>query len=405
MIRSSKHSIKFANTGKLDMYAEFLKEYRKVFQLVVDHIWVNGYDDFNIDGERLNLPMYLDYKRFGIVTNLSARVLRCLVTQASSVIRGTCEKRKKQLYALVKYGKKIKLHKISKPICIVNPELNSICCDIQKGQGFDYFAQLKSLGKSYGKIRIPIKHTKVSRKWEGELMASVSFSDNNVVLRWKIEKKVKIGKSIGVDQGIRNVATLSDGQRTPEKDNHGHSLNSILDKLMRKKKGGKAFKRTCAHRKNFINWSINQLNLHGHIKLEKLYRVKKGNRKLSHWSYPLIKDKIARRCEELGVQFSEQSSAYRSQRCNRCGLVRKANRKGAIYKCGCGYIGDSDLNASLNHVIDLPEMPFDLRSSKLNQKGFHWLPNGFFLDGKELTVPRPENKKDIKVFTVIKDNV
>jgi hypothetical protein len=31
--------------------------------------------------------------------------------------------------------------------------------------------------------------------------------------------------------------------------------------MTRKQKGSKSFKRTSNHRKNFINWSINQLNL------------------------------------------------------------------------------------------------------------------------------------------------
>ena len=40
-----------------------------------------------------------------------------------------------------------------------------------------------------------------------------------------------------------------------------HSLESIIQKLARKRKGSVAFKKAQDHRKNFINWSINRLNL------------------------------------------------------------------------------------------------------------------------------------------------
>ena len=69
-----------------------------------------------------------------------------------------------------------------------------------------------------------------------------------------------------------------------------------------------------------------------------------------------------------GVHFVEQDSTYRSQRCSCCGNVRKANRKGKIYECKhCGNVIDADYNASINHSIDLPEIPYNLRERNLNR--------------------------------------
>jgi transposase len=90
-----------------------------------------------------------------------------------------------------------------------------------------------------------------------------------------------------------------------QKDNHEHSLSSILDKLSRKKKGSKAFKRAQIHRKNFVHWSVNQINFEGvkEVRLEKVVNIrfgKKSSRKMSHWSNPEIRDKIKRKCEKLG---------------------------------------------------------------------------------------------------------
>ena len=40
---------------------------------------------------------------------------------------------------------------------------------------------------------------------------------------------------------------------------------------------------------------------------------------------------------------------------------------------------DADLNASLNHAIDLPDIPYPLREMKINRgNGFYWLPSGFY---------------------------
>lgn len=199
-----------------------------------------------------------------------------------------------------------------------------------------------------------------------------------------------------------DVATCSDGQVTPKFCPHGHSLESITNKLARKKKGSKSFKKAQKHRENFVNWSINRLNFNGvkEVRLEKVVNIRfgrKSSRKMSHWSNPEIRDKVKRRCEELEVPVVEQACPYRSQRCNECGNVRKANRKGKIYSCkNCGYSNDADYNAALNHLCDLPAVPRAFMCQKLNLgNGFFWKPEGFFnFDGSELLVPDKQKLPD-----------
>ena len=113
------------------------------------------------------------------------------------------------------------------------------------------------------------------------------------------------------------------------------------------------------------------------------------SRYMKCWTNSFIVDKLKSVSEMHGVHVKEQDSTYRSQRCSDCGMVHKSNRKGKSYECiNCGNIIDADLNASLNHVIELPEVPFEMRNLKLNRKGFFWKSDGFFsLDGEEFTVP------------------
>jgi putative transposase len=53
-------------------------------------------------------------------------------------------------------------------------------------------------------------------------------------------------------------------------------------------------------------------------------------------------------CEEVGILFIKISPHYTSQRCSKCGVICKSNRKGEFYKCACGNIMNADYNASQN---------------------------------------------------------
>lgn len=362
MIRTTNHQISYSNKNKLHNLSSFIDEYRKVAKVIIDEIWKNGYSteietkdgirkiEFNIQKDLLEIPSFIDYNKFNIDTKLSARALSSLVTQLVGIIKATTEVRRKRLFVFNKlceenkYNERLYLNlqkfQVLKPnIENLNPELSSKCCDYEKSVGyFNGFIQLMSIGESFGKIRIPIKFHRGNRKYKDWSMKnSFLIGKDFVNIRWskEIEKKT-VGIEVGGDQGKLTILTLSDRQVTPKTDNHGYSLDSIIDKLSRKKKGSKAFEKAQKHRKNFINWSINQLNFNNikHIKLEEVINInygKRSSRLMSHWTNTIIRDKIRSHCEVNGVHFTLQSCTYRSQRCSQCGLVRKSNRKGKVY--------------------------------------------------------------------------
>lgn len=181
-------------------------------------------------------------------------------------------------------------------------------------------------------LKVPLKHTSASLKYSSwNLKGSILVTDTYINLRWETDIEAKTsGIVVGADQGLKTVVTLSDEQTTTLEDKHGHSLESIIEGMKKKKPGSKAFKRAQVHRKNFVNWSINQLNLNNikQVNLENVTDInyKKKVQVNKHWSNPEIRNKLISRCELLGVQVVLQSSVYRSQRCSGCGLVRKANR-------------------------------------------------------------------------------
>jgi len=392
MIRSTRHHLKDLNLDKSLVYQGFIAEYSRVAIEIIGQAW----DRLPAN---LDVPKYYDYKSFNIETNLSARALSSVVTQVSGIIRSSVEKQRRRIYVRKNLNPNVKSVKITKPILeFVAPNLSSKCCDVMETKGPDSkfwgFIRVRSIGKDFGEIKIPlIRNPRI----KGKIKSGVIFLKNTIQLAWEVPTipAQKGSKIVGLDQGLKTVATLSDGQTSLEKCPHGHSLESVIKKLSRKKKGSAAFAQAQKHRTNFVNWSINQLDFSNlkELRLEKIVNIRKGvrsSRSMSHWSNPEIRDKIKRKCEELEVPVVEQSCAYRSQRCHQCGQVRKANRKAKLYECkNCGLTMDSDMNAAKNHEIDLDPVPWAFLGRKLNLgNGFFWKSDGFFtFGGAEIRVP------------------
>ena len=288
MIRSSKHSIKRSNKNKKDILSFFLQEYGKALNYYIDYLWnteiiwtqqqkIKNSEEtieitkiFNVSKKQYECPKFISKEiNNGLETPLSARALKCCLDGAIGIVKAVLEKPKRREYVLAKLIsqgkdttsilKKISKSKITKPtIKNVKAELNSICCDFkltkEDGDFFDGFLQLTSIGKEFGKIRIPIRFHEQSNKWmsQGKMMKSFLISEKLVEIRWEIPEveKVTEGEIIGVDQGMKDVATLSDDRTTPKTNSHGYSLESILDKMAHKKKGSKAFVKAQEHRKN-----------------------------------------------------------------------------------------------------------------------------------------------------------
>ena len=275
------------------------------------------------------------------------------------------------------------------------------------------------LKKKY--IKIMFKQHDFSRKLQkkGNLIKSILLFEDKIFLRWELpivncNQKLSI---VGIDTGINNVVTVSDGQQTTC-NKHKHTLNSILKKIVqsektryyqnkkRKLRGqkivaikSKGFHRARQHSINFVNWSVKQINLNNikQINLEYVsnFRNKKkiGNF-LNYSCESLIRKKLQYVAKELGVQVILQSSAYRSQRCSKCGYVCNNNRNKSKFLCkhkDCGYSNDADINASLNNLADIPQSWLLLQCLWRN-KPFFWKKDGFFdVNNQELIVPDAKN--------------
>ena len=426
IIKSSSHHISNANTGKKEMLNIFVSDMQDAIWFFVDKLWNTRteWDDkhgnrhiFDIKNHKYDIPAFIPTIDVIPDTPLSQRALKCAASQARGIVNSAIKKRKKQLFKLAEFmtkGADSKVYKklqskidstpINKPTrksVKLDINLDSTCSRFDASDSnigkFDGFLVLKSLGKKYGKIILPINITKHSNKLKsnGYLPKTTWLINTDVVNSvWEKEKPKSTGtKIVGADQGKCTTLSLSDSQVTkPNK--HGRDLNIILSEMARKEEGSKSFKRKQDERTNYINWSIKQLNFTdiAELRLEKLFQMRKGKNTsstLKHWTYTTINAQIRNVCQEHGVRVVEQSAAYRSQRCNTCGWVQKSNRCRKEFICkSCGHSHDADINGAMNHEVDLYPLPFGIWHVNLNRKGFFWTSDGIYdAHGSELTVP------------------
>lgn len=175
---------------------------------------------------------------------------------------------------------------------------------------------------------------------------------------------------VGVDLGIVNIATTSDGDRLA-----GVRLNRYRRRQQRLRKRLQAKKTSSARRllkkrrrkeRRFaadINHQISkrivaeaQRTGRG-IAVEKLtgirerVRLRKPQRAMLHsWAFAQLGGFLAYKAQAAGVVFVHVDPAHTSQTCHACGWVDKRNRRSqAVFECGrCGFVGHADHNAAIN---------------------------------------------------------
>ncbi len=385
MIKSSKISFKFSNTRKVTILNRIIDEYTIVVRRFIDILW--GLE---------TVPKFIDKDITSkIDTWLSARMVQCAGKQASGIVRGTRKKEEKRLFIynkLIRDGKPKKARKlkriidktkISKPkIENLEMELDSrfVKTNLENETSFDGWITISSIGNKL-KLKIPFRRNKHFNTLDskGTLKEGARIGKNAISFNFDIPDIIKKNEGVvlGIDVGQKTAISCSNGF-TSVKDIHGHDLDSITNKLVRKQKGSKGFIKAQKHRTNFINWSINQLNLDEvkEVRIENIKNLRKGKRiskKLSLWTYTDIFYKIEDYCNEHGVHVVKVNPTYTSKRCSVCGWTRSSNRKGKQFKCGhCGNIIDADLNASVNIATKLKPIWFKQRQQYNIKKGFFW---------------------------------
>lgn len=396
MIRSSQHTLKFANSNKLDALARLECLYKELLEQYI-HL---------ITTKQLPLGKFLTSKQLPTLNEIThSQWKQVCYKQASQIVRSELTKlrqrifkRYKKLYVKcmankihtwftnkrfselnINYLKRIKID--VKNIAI---DIDSRLFDIEKDKTkeFDEFVKInlpwfkpnKRLAET---IRIPIKYHKHSNKfngWERKNTIKYIAKTNSISFVWEKEDKQKpeqIFNPIGIDLGSNKLISDSNGNF------YGEDLKSIYKKLTRKQKGSKAYKCALIERTNLTNRFVNEFNYKNdfdclviedlkNVKLNKSFKrlskfkqkktnsvkQKNVNNFLQYWSYRTVIDKLERLSEEEGFLLAKVNQAYTSQTCSNCGSCNEENRKGEHFHCkDCGMEIDADTNAAINILM------------------------------------------------------
>ena len=333
MIRKSSVNLKFTNGGKLEKIKQIVVEYVRVVNLFIDILW----EQKRFSGRFVENTSSID-------SWVSATMKQCASKQALSIVKSQRKKKKK-----------------SKPkLKNLNMLLDSRFIEIKQDiNSFDLWIKLSRVGNKIN-IKLPSKkHTQfnkfVKNDWNIKKSIQIRINDDGYFADIFFEKQAPIlkitGKNKAVDIGYKKLIVSSEEEFIGD--------NKIYEKISCKKQGSKLFKKALRERNDLINKACKSLNLSETktLYVENLKNVKyksKGkirkvfNNKLQRWSYPKVLEKLSMLCEENGVEFIKVPPQYTSQRCSLCGDICKSNRNGEIYKCSCGNILDSDLNAARN---------------------------------------------------------
>jgi putative transposase len=175
---------------------------------------------------------------------------------------------------------------------------------------------------------------------------------------------------VGVDLGIVNIATTSDGVRTT-----GAGLNRYRKRQQRlrqrlqakrtssarrllKKRGRKEHRFATDINHHVSKSIVAEAKRTGRgITVEQLggirarVRLRKPQRATLHsWAFAQLRAFLAYKAKAAGVAFVQVDPAYTSQTCSHCGWVDKRNRRSqSVFECvRCDFVGHADHNAANN---------------------------------------------------------
>lgn len=219
--RSAKCSLSFLNKSKRDILCSILTEYSRCVNVFIS----------KLNKEDTNSRFTKDFLSICKDSWLSQRMLQNAGREALD---------------MVKSAKEGKIpHHNAKRMC-----LNANICQIGfPSSEFDLWLKLRSIGNKI-KINIPLKKHRQFNKWdeEGKQLKYYIITDNYIQFSFEIETGVKkdVKSVIGIDTGIKHLATLSTGEHL------GSDIEAIINIIKRKKQGSMSQRKTRQHLKQRI---------------------------------------------------------------------------------------------------------------------------------------------------------
>ena len=333
MRRTSRVFLNDLNNSKVKTTLDFLTKSRNGIQYFTDLFWQKGDFSSTLADKK---TIHQGIAKMEIP---SSRLAQCYAKQAKEIVRGA---------VLLKGSKpQVKKHTLT---------LDNRFVQIEPFKGhFDYAIKLGGAGVP--KVLLPVHSTKhfnekLKDGWKIGKSIRLGQINKKIFVDFLLEKPLpklkQTGKVVGLDSNYKNGLVLSDGQQV------GQELYSRIATFSKRQK------HTYQEAKSITFQAIKQIDL-TKVKMlvvEDLRYIRSGtrgkfprtlNRRLSHWLFNSITNKLNQRCEEEGIQLQRKSPWKTSQRCSICGKWDKRNRRNDRFICiHCKNSDHADFNAAKN---------------------------------------------------------
>ena len=210
-----------------------------------------------------------------------------------------------------------------------------------------------------GRLTFPFKHYDYMDTWKGEYTnAQLVIRGDRIFLNVQVklpDVAIKaVGKVLGIDRGILNIAACSDNTFFDSK-----RLRAVKGRYQFLKRRLQHVGTRSAHRKlqvlsgrerrfvlntnhciskEIVNKPFDVFALEKLGISKKKKNGKRFNRKLGGWSFAELQLFIQYKAEAKSKCVVLVNPKYTSQRCSKCGFVHKQNRNGLGFRCGnCGF--------------------------------------------------------------------
>jgi putative transposase len=295
-------------------------------------------------------------------------------------------------------AKVVEAFKRDKKICISFQPHGAVVYDerILSFQGLE-FASLTTL---CGRVVVPMQMGDYQRVQfhRGKGQADLVIRDGQFYLLLTMETPeeppIDPERFIGVDLGIVNLATDSDGNTYTGDDVDAKRIRIHTARQTYQATGSKSakrrLKRMSGKQSRFQRWVNHGIakRIVQHAKdttaaivLEDLTHIrgrmtvrKKQRARQHNWSFGQLRQFIAYKAQAAGVPVVFVDPRNTSRTCNRCGFVSKRNRKSqAAFSCiRCGHKVNADFNAARNLVVRGQVTAPDLIASASGQLALAW---------------------------------
>ncbi|MEN8390324.1 transposase [Acinetobacter indicus] len=168
-------------------------------------------------------------------------------------------------------------------------------------------------------------------------------------------------KAVGIDLGLKDIATCSDGTviSNPKFYRKYEQKLGIAQRARNKKRVRALHAKIANCRKDHLHKASTQLVkdnaliVVGDLSANKLVKTKMAKSVLDT-GFSALKTMLKYKCENAGVMFEEVNERFTTQTCSSCGAITASSPKDRadlrirVWECECGSVNQRDLNSAKN---------------------------------------------------------